>query len=121
ASVRVRVCAHAARAFWRKFLQLRNETSFRGEELFGFVAPEPRFELSKMVGLVLEPRERHLVRAPRPFDRFAVDFLRAGPPFRRSQNKHWPDGSAVRAPVPCLLLNVTDTVQHAVKRCGHLF
>ena len=65
------------------------------EKFFRLVALHPVFEHLHVIGILCEVGERNLVRAPRIFDWFAVDHLRAGPTFRRAHNDHRPSGQAL--------------------------
>ena len=46
-----------------------------------------------LFGVVSDVRERHLVRAKRPFDREPVQLLRAGPAFWRPEHDRRPPGT----------------------------
>jgi hypothetical protein len=69
AAVRMRVRAHAARAPWGKLGQLRHQAPTLVEELLGAVAPQPVLEDAKVVAVIADVGDRHLVRAPRALDR----------------------------------------------------
>src|SRR5689334_18950589 len=64
--------------------------------------------------------DRHLVRAPEVLDLLAVNFPRAGPPFRAAQHDHrpaWPFSVPLRG-ARCSP-DRTDAVENSVERRGH--
>ena len=88
-SVGVRVGSHAAPARRRKCGEFLPEFAIFIEQLLRTVAPHPLFELLEVLG-VLEVGNRHLMGAPRPLDRLAVDELGARPALRGLEHDHRP-------------------------------
>ena len=68
--------------FGRKFGQFRLQAALLVEEFLGPVASQPVFQHLEMFGMGGRVGERHLVRAERAFDLFAIDDLRPGPALR---------------------------------------
>ena len=63
--------------------------------------------------------ERHLMRAPRPLDRQAVDHLRPGPSLRRLEHDHRPTRPGQITVVARPPLDLSDLVEHIVERRRH--
>ena len=93
AAVGVRVGAHASVAFGGEFGQFGAKAAVLVEQFLGLVAFQPFFELLEVLGFGRQFGKRHLVRAPGAFDRFAIDFLGAGPAFGGAQDDHGPEGA----------------------------
>ena len=60
------------------------------EQLVGSVAPEPGLQRPTVLRIGADPFQRHLVGAPGPGDRKAVDLVRARPALGRAQHDHGP-------------------------------
>ena len=120
ATVGVRVHAHAAVAGRGKRGKFLAELAGRIEKLARTVAQHPGFELLQVrrIGQVVE---RHLVRAPGPLHRQAVDEFRPRPAFRRAENDHrpaWPLRRRRRAVRSGVVLYPADARQDAVEGLG---
>ena len=118
AAVRVRVRTHATLADGGKRAQLGQQAAAVVEQLLRAIAAQPRLEDSA-VALVLPRRtDRHLVRAPRPFDLQAVDLAGAGPALRRAQDQHRPARPLLVPVCSCTLLDLLDVVEGVVEHAG---
>src|SRR5690606_17974919 len=80
--------SHPAITTGSKRSQFRSETTSIVEQLIGPIASHPLFEQRDVFRLLVHLAHWYLVAAPVIFDLFAIDFARAGPAFRRSQNNH---------------------------------
>ena len=92
------------------------------KQLMRLITPHPVFELEQMFGVV-EVRDRHLVRPPCPFHRYAINVFWSGPPFGRDEDDHRPARSlrpVVIAAVARRLLDAPDLRQSLVERSGEL-
>ena len=85
----MRIHSHTTVARRRKCRKLVAELTAFVEQFVRAVALHPIFELLDVLG-ILEVRERHLMRAPGPLHRLAVDELRPGPAFWRAEHDHGP-------------------------------
>jgi hypothetical protein len=118
AAVRMRIGAHAALPCRRERGVLVAKAALVIEQFAWAIALQPGFELLHVTGRA-EFRDRHLVRAPRAFDRLAVDELRAGPAFRCAEHDHRPARACHVAAVAARSgLDRLDAREHGVERGG---
>src|SRR5665213_985931 len=88
-SVSVWISAHAASACRRQRGEFLSELTVFIEQILRPVAPHPLFELLEVLG-ILEVGNRHLMGAPSPLDRLAVDELGTRPALRGLEHDHRP-------------------------------
>ena len=74
-----------------------------------------------MAGIAAHDAHRHLVRAPVALLPLAVDFLGAGPAFRRPHDDHRPDRAFRKSILPRVSLDVPNLADHRLQRGGHEF
>ena len=89
------------------------------EELLGAVRAEPRLEDGEVRRVRLHVGGRHLVRAERALDRLAVNRLRTGPPFGRTEHDHRPARFGTTPPARCPRLDGSDAIRRLVERRRH--
>ncbi len=120
-AIGMRVRAHPAMPGRRELRDFRTDLAARVEQLGGAIAAHPRIELREMLGL-LEIGDRDLVRAPRAFDRQAIDDLGPGPAFRRLEHDHRPARTGGRGGGrgAGVGLDRLDRVEHRIERRRHL-
>jgi len=112
----VRIRAHPSFPTRRQLGEIADERAGLVEELLGAVALEPRLEQREVLRVVAYAGQWDLVRPPGPFDRNAVDLLRACPAFRRPQDDHRPRGAAVGTARSRRILESGDVVERLVER-----
>src|SRR5581483_12248845 len=93
AAVGMRIHPHPPTSFGRQRRQLVFESSILVKQFFRLVAAHPIFEDAQMSWIVPDIVHRHLMRAPRSFDRLAVDFFWTSPSFEGAQDQQRPAGT----------------------------
>src|SRR2546427_13020416 len=83
---------HAAFTLRSKFCKFSNQLPISIEHLFRAITLQPFFENRQVLRLI-QIGYRHLTRAPRALDLFAVHKFRSWPTLRSTQNDHRPDRS----------------------------
>ena len=89
-AIDVRIGAHAAVAFRRECGERRHWTALGIEELLGTVALHPRLEAPQVLRVLLDGRQRYLMRSERAFDLLTIDHLRPRPSLGRAQDDRRP-------------------------------
>jgi hypothetical protein len=112
----VRIRAHPPVAARCKRGEVRREATVVVEELLWAVATHPVFEDAPVRGIFARGENRNLMRAPCSLDRHAVDFLRPGPPLRRTQHDHRPDRPLVDVLFARPPLILADLVEGRIER-----
>src|SRR5207245_6281050 len=103
-AIDVRIGAHAAVAFRRECGERRHWTALGIEELLGTVALHPRLEAPQVLRVLLDGRQRYLMRSERAFDLLTIDHFRPRPSLGRAQDDRRPPRTAARAGTPTGLL-----------------
>ncbi len=115
----MRIGPHAAVALGSHLRQLRDQPPVIIEKLLGLVTLHPVFEQLDMLFLGRHIGKRNLVGAPEIFCLLAIDFFRAGPSLRGSQNDHRPWGPLRRAVSSRALLNRLGLGNHGIQSLRH--
>src|ERR1041385_4625014 len=114
----MRVCAHASLTVRSEFGKLFSQRAIRVKQFFRLVTSQPLFKEAQVLWILGELRQRHLMRTPRSFNRFAVDDLWPGPTFRSAQDDHRPLRALRHAVLPGVGLDHFDVVENAVESRG---
>ncbi len=117
AAVGVRVGAHAALAAGRQIRQFGDQLALGIEQLFRPVALHPFFEYPDVLRLRRHVGDRHLVRAPRSFDRQAIHYFGTGPALGSAQHHHRPNARRSWKPcarAPCWIARISSIAVSSV-------
>src|SRR5213075_3119439 len=118
AAIRVRRGADPLAVFGTEPGEARDRAALSVEELLRAVAAQPVLEQAEVRRVLPHVGERHLVGPERPLDLLAVDFSRAGPPFRGAQDDQRPARPAHPAPFPRATADLADAVVAGEERLG---
>ena len=119
-AVGVRVGPHPAVTCRGERRQFGHQLAVCTEEFLRAVALHPRFELSEMLRILRQIRQRHLMRPPAPFGGLAVDFLRPGPALGGPKHDHRPHRTAGEPFFTGPPLDAGDLGPHRFQRGRHL-
>src|SRR5512134_3761666 len=72
-----------------------------------------------MFGVLLDARQRHLVRTPQPLELVSVDIGWSSPTLWRAQDNHWPSRPPGSTAASNFLLERRDFLNAVVKGGGH--
>ena len=114
----MRVGAHAAIPFGRKFGQFRDESAGLVEQFLRVIAFHPILQKLYMPRMT-HVAHRHLVRAKSSLDLLAIDNLGAGPPLRRAEYDHGPARTLLEPVCARLVLDAMKVGNNGVERLRH--
>src|ERR1043166_617465 len=86
----MRIRAHASFTLRSEFGEFVSQRSILIKQFFRTVTAQPLFQQAHVLRMLSELRQRNLMRAPRPFNRFAVDDLWSSPTLGGLQDNHGP-------------------------------
>ena len=86
----MRIGAHPALAHRREFLEFGDQLAVLIEQFLRLLRAHPVLENLQLLGILLDIRQRNLVRPPEAFQSVAADLYRRAPSLRRAQHNHRP-------------------------------